>query len=76
LTKTEVAAPVARRKTTTGRVLSHRGLEPDAPSTGLISQIRAFRLERGIAVRQGLHLLRAELRWSGACSGDLKCALP
>src|SRR6516225_5811845 len=29
--------------------------------TGLINQIRAFMLERGIAVRQGLRFLRAEL---------------
>jgi transposase len=29
--------------------------------TGIINQIRAFLLERGIAVRQGLHSLRAEL---------------
>lgn len=29
--------------------------------TGIINQIRGFLLERGIAVRQGLHLLRAEL---------------
>src|SRR5215216_6393615 len=29
--------------------------------TGIINQIRAFLLERGIAVRQGLRLLRAEL---------------
>src|SRR5215208_6884406 len=29
--------------------------------TGVINQIRAFLLERGIAVRQGLRLLRAEL---------------
>jgi transposase len=29
--------------------------------TGLINQIRAFLLERGIAVRQGLRFLRAEL---------------
>ena len=29
--------------------------------TGIINQIRAFLLERSIAVRQGLHLLRAEL---------------
>jgi transposase len=29
--------------------------------TGVINQIRAFLLERGIAVRQGLHFLRAEL---------------
>jgi transposase len=29
--------------------------------TGIINQIRAFLLERGVAVRQGLHFLRAEL---------------
>lgn len=29
--------------------------------TGVINQIRAFLLERGIAVRQGLHSLRSEL---------------
>ena len=29
--------------------------------TGIISQIRAFLLERGVAVRQGLRFLRAEL---------------
>lgn len=29
--------------------------------TGVINQIRAFLLERGIAVRQGLHALRFEL---------------
>jgi transposase len=29
--------------------------------TGIINQIRTFLLERGIAVRQGLHFLRAEL---------------
>ena len=29
--------------------------------TGVINQIRAFLLERGIAVRQGLRFLRAEL---------------
>src|SRR3984885_7080790 len=29
--------------------------------TGIINQIRAFLLERGIAVRQGLRVLRAEL---------------
>ena len=29
--------------------------------TGVVNQIRAFLLERGIAVRQGLHFLRAEL---------------
>src|SRR6202158_1908618 len=30
-------------------------------STGIINQIRAFLLERGVAVRQGLRFLRAEL---------------
>jgi transposase len=35
------------------RLVSHR--------TGIINQIRAFLLERGIAVRQGLRFLRAEL---------------
>jgi hypothetical protein len=39
---------------------------PSSPSlqsqrTGIINQIRAFLLERGIAVRQGLRFLRAEL---------------
>jgi len=29
--------------------------------TGVVNQIRAFLLERGIAVRQGLRFLRAEL---------------
>ena len=29
--------------------------------TGIINQIRAFLLERGVAVRQGRHFLRAEL---------------
>jgi transposase len=29
--------------------------------TGIINQIRAFLLDRGVAVRQGLHFLRAEL---------------
>ena len=29
--------------------------------TGIINQIRAFMLERGIAVRQGIRFLRAEL---------------
>ena len=29
--------------------------------TGVINQIRAFLLERGIAVRQGAHCLRSEL---------------
>ena len=31
------------------------------PRTGIINQIRAFLLERGIAVRQGLRFLRSEL---------------
>ena len=30
--------------------------------TGTISQIRAFLLERGVAVRQGLRFLRADLQ--------------
>ena len=29
--------------------------------TGVINQIRAFLLERGLAIRQGWHALRAEL---------------
>jgi hypothetical protein len=29
--------------------------------TGIVNQLRAFLLERGIAVRQGLHFLRVEL---------------
>jgi hypothetical protein len=33
----------------------------DVPGTGVINQIRAFLLERGIAVRQGLRSLRFEL---------------
>ena len=32
-----------------------------SPRTGIINQIRAFLLERGVAVRQGLRFLRAEL---------------
>jgi len=40
--------------------------------TGIINQIRAFLLERGIAVRQGQHFLRAELpRILGAPSAHL-----
>ena len=38
--------------------------------TGIINQIRAFMLERGIAVRQGIRFLRAELpiiRWPPTC---------
>src|ERR1035441_3738891 len=33
----------------------------DILRTGIINQIRAFLLERGVAVRQGLRFLRAEL---------------
>src|SRR5262249_55289613 len=40
----------------------HRVREPlVGQRTGIINQIRAFLWERGIAVRQGLHFLRAEL---------------
>src|SRR5258708_32553500 len=40
----------------------HRGRERFVGQrTGIINQIRAFMLERGIAVRQGLRFLRAEL---------------
>ena len=46
--------------------------------TGIINQIRAFLLERGIAVRQGLHFLRAECQasWRSAptCSRRACCA--
>src|ERR1700724_1648038 len=39
--------------------------------TGIINQIRAFLVERGIAVRQGLRFLRAELpRILGTSSAD------
>jgi len=38
--------------------------------TGIINQIRAFLLERGIAVRQGLRFLRAELPTILATRGD------
>jgi transposase len=34
---------------------------PVSQRTGIINQIRAFLLERGVAVRQGLRFLRAEL---------------
>src|SRR5450631_1974704 len=41
----------------------HRGRERlVSQRTGIITQIRAFLLERGIAVRPGLRFLRAELR--------------
>lgn len=39
--------------------------------TGIINQIRAFLLERGIAVRQGQRFLRAELPGILAASGDV-----
>jgi transposase len=39
----------------------HRVRERLVSSTGIINQIRAFLLERGVAVRQGLRFLRAEL---------------
>ena len=39
--------------------------------TGIINQIRAFMLERGIAVRQGLRFLRAELPGILASRGDV-----
>jgi transposase len=39
--------------------------------TGFINQIRAFLLERGIAVRQGLHFLRAELPGILAARSDV-----
>jgi hypothetical protein len=35
--------------------------------TGVINQIRAFLLERGVAVRQGRHFLRAELPGANHC---------
>jgi transposase len=33
--------------------------------TGIINQIRAFLLERGVAVRQGLRFLRIDKAWPG-----------
>src|SRR3974390_2936383 len=42
--------------------------------TGVINQIRAFLLERGIAVRQGLHFLRAEL--PGILAERIDCLSP
>ena len=42
--------------------------------TGIINQIRAFMLERGIAVRQGLRFLRAELPGILASRGDVLSA--
>ncbi len=44
--------------------------------TGIINQIRAFLLERGIAVRQGLRFLRAELPRILATPPDEMCCLP
>jgi hypothetical protein len=38
--------------------------------TGIINQIRAFLLERGVAVRQGLRFLRAELPRILVAPGD------
>ena len=38
-----------------------RGEETEGQRTGVINQIRAFLLERGVAVRQGLRFLRKEL---------------
>ena len=44
--------------------------------TGIINQIRAFLLERGVAIRQGLRFLRAELPRILATPPDvLACAL-
>jgi transposase len=43
-------------------------------STGIINQIRAFLLERGIAVRQGFRFLRAQL--SGMLAGRSDALLP
>ena len=41
--------------------------------TGIINQIRAFLLERGIAVRQGQRFLRVELPHPGHTA---RCAFP
>ena len=40
--------------------------------TGIINQIRAFLLERGVAVRQGLHFLRSEL-WASSLGRPTPC---
>src|SRR5580704_15204612 len=52
-----MCAPIRRDRRTIsamrGRLVSQR--------TGVINQIRTFLLERGVAVRQGLRFLRAEL---------------
>ena len=42
--------------------------------TGIINQIRAFLLERGVAIRQGLRFLRAELPRILATSPDVLSA--
>src|SRR5215471_2381999 len=52
-TKTAEQLDLQARHRVRGRLVSQR--------TGIINQIRAFLLERGIAVRQGLRFLRAEL---------------
>jgi transposase len=39
--------------------------------TGIVNHIRAFLLERGVAVRQGLRFLRAELPRILAIRGDV-----
>jgi transposase len=44
--------------------------------TGIINQIRAFLLERGSAVRQGLHFLRAELPGILATRTDSRTQVP
>ena len=47
--------------------------------TGVVNQIRAFLLERGVAVQQGLRLLHAELpriRSSGNGAAELQAHLP
>jgi hypothetical protein len=52
----------------------HRGRERlVSQRTGIINQIRAFLLERGIAVRQGLHFLRAELSGTAWMSASKAC---
>ena len=42
--------------------------------TGIMNQIRAFLLERGVAVRQGLRFLRAEQRhWVHGKCAEIVC---
>jgi transposase len=43
--------------------------------TSIINQIRAFLLERGVAVRQGQRLLRAELPEFGVSLSDFRYTL-